>query len=104
MVAKEILRRKCFVGLLDKMDESIVRFHAYFKFGDDAALDCARRNFASAGGQSSNSNIHSHSTLDPNGETWKILENKNALDIKLYEYTQQLFEEQGKWMKKHKLL
>ena len=99
LVAKEILRRKCIIGLLDRMEESIIRFHSYFGFGDEAALGCARRQFAAGSGR----NSHSHPKLNRDGETWKILEQKNEFDLILYEYARQLFEDQGKWIKKQKL-
>jgi len=101
MIAKEILKRKCLIGLMDRMEESIVRFHAYFGFGDAGDLDCAVRNYANGGDLA---NHHSHPRLDPNGETWKVLERKNGLDIQLYEYAKQLFEEQGMWMKSQNIL
>ena len=93
-IAKEVLRRKCLVGLMDRMEESIVRFHTYFGFGDEAALLCSQQTFASKG--SSKSNSHSHPKLDEQSETYEILRVKNELDIRLYEYAKELFEEQGK--------
>ena len=42
-IAKEILNQKCLVGLMDRMEYSVVQFHAYFGFGNDATLDCARQ-------------------------------------------------------------
>ena len=93
-IAKEVLRRKCLVGLMERMEESIVRFHTYFGFGDEVALLCSQQTFASKG--SSKSNSHSHPKLDEQSETYEILRVKNELDIRLYEYAKELFEEQGK--------
>jgi len=101
LVAKEVLRRKCLVGLMEGMDESITRFHSFFRFGDEDALKCSREQFANKG---AGTNSHSHPTLDQTSETWAILAQKNTLDIRLYEYAQELFEEQGKWLKKQKLI
>lgn len=98
-IAKEVLRKKCLIGLMEGMEESIIRFHAYFKLGDENALECSRNQFATKG-----SNSHSHPALDQGGETWAVLAKKNALDIRLYEYAQELFEEQGEWLKKEKLI
>ena len=101
-VAKTIIRQKCIVGLLSDMDETIVRFHSFFGFGNDEALTCARQNFAAAGGNQSNS--HKHPKLDPNGETWQVIEQKNRLDIILYEYAIELWHEQGEWMRNENIL
>ena len=81
-IAKEIIRQKCIIGLLDEMDETIRRFDSFF-FQNDEALTCARQNFAVAGG--SQSNRHKHPKLDQNGNTWQIIKKKNMLDIRLFE-------------------
>jgi hypothetical protein len=106
-IAKEILHQKCIIGLLEYMEESVIRFHSYFKFDTpyEDALNCAIRNFAikeSGGGGSSkgkqNAGRTNHPMLDTNSATYKILEQKNMLDIRLYEYAKELFIEQGEWM------
>jgi hypothetical protein len=110
-IAKEILHQKCIIGLLDYMEESVIRFHSYFKFNTpyEDALNCAIRNFAikesgGGGGSSSskgkqNAGRTNHPLLDTNSATYKLLEQKNMLDIRLYEYAKELFIEQGEWMK-----
>ena len=101
-IAKEIIRQKCIIGLLDEMDETIRRFHSFFGFENDEALTCARQNFAVAGGSQSNS--HKHPKLDPNEDTWQVIEKKNMLDIRLFEYAIELWHEQGEWMKNENML
>lgn len=105
-VAKEILHRKCLVGLVDRMEESVMRFHAYFSFDNDVALQCALRQYTSKeeGSRIEEQNSHSHPELDTNGETYAILARKNMLDIDLYNYATELFDEQGKWMKAYKMI
>ena len=100
-VAQEILRRKCLVGLMEEFEESVVHFHGYFGFGDAEALSCARHNFARKG---RNPNLQSHASLLKDTTTWARLEQKNALDLMLYEYAVKLFEEQGKWLKNEKMI
>jgi len=100
-IAKEVLRRKCLVGLMEGMDESMLRFHSFFGFGDDAALGCAREHFSRKG---SGANSNGHPALDQASDTWAELARKNGLDILLYEYAQQLFDEQGEWIKKEKMI
>ncbi|KAL3811833.1 hypothetical protein ACHAXA_004260 [Cyclostephanos tholiformis] len=104
-VAMEILKRKCLVGLMDDMEGSITRYHNYFRFETPYknALDCSRRNFAMKGGNVGQ-NGHIHPTLDPNSETYTILEQKNMLDVRLYEYARELYAEQGEWMMTKKLI
>jgi len=101
-IAKEIIRQKCVVGLVDKMNETIHRFHAFFGFENDDALTCALRNFAVAGGSQTNS--HKHPKLDPNGDTWQVIAGKNRLDMILFEYALELWQEQGEWMKNENIL
>ena len=108
-IAQEILRRKCLVGLMEEMEESIRRFHSYFHYrylgieeDENAALNCAIENFAKKG--LSGQNSHGHPTLDETSETYEILATKNQLDVRLYEFAKELFVEQGKWMKEKKML
>ena len=101
-IAKEIIRKKCIVGLMDRMDETIIRFHAFFGFEDDDALACGRENFSTAGGRQTNS--HKHPTLDPKEDAWQTIAGKNRLDIILFEYALELFEEQTEWMKRENIL
>jgi len=93
-IAKEVLRQKCLVGFMDEMEESIERFHSYFGFGDDAALECAKQSFTRKG--SSQSNKNKHPPLDGESETYAILAKKNELDILLYFFAKKLFDEQKK--------
>mmetsp|Transcript_7877 Transcript_7877/g.16802 ORF Transcript_7877/g.16802 Transcript_7877/m.16802 type:complete len:455 (+) Transcript_7877:107-1471(+) len=97
LVAKETLKQKCLVGLIDDMEGTIRRFHDYFGFGSDDSLDCALQNFSRK--QSGSSNSHNHPQLDPTSETWALLSKKNQLDLELFTYAKQLFVEQGQWLK-----
>ncbi|KAL3798630.1 hypothetical protein ACHAW5_001274 [Stephanodiscus triporus] len=104
-IAMEILRRKCLVGLMEDMEGSVARFHSYFRFRTPYvdALGCSTRNFATKGGNEGQ-NRHAHPTLDPNSETYGILEQKNQLDVRLYNYAKELYAEQGEWMKRKNLI
>ncbi|KAL3771557.1 hypothetical protein ACHAWU_003732 [Discostella pseudostelligera] len=108
-IAQEILRRKCLVGLMVEMEESLRRFHSYFHYrylgieeDENAALNCAIEHFAKKG--LSGQNSHGHPTLHETSETYEILATKNQLDIRLYEFAKELFVEQGKWMKEKNML
>ena len=104
-VAIATLGRKCLVGLMEDMEGSVTRFHHYFRFRTpyDDALGCSRRNFATKGGNHGQ-NGHVHPSLDPESETYKILEHKNQLDVRLYDYAKELYAEQGEWMQRMKLI
>ena len=95
--ARELLGRKCLVGLAEDMGESLARFHHYFNLGDPVQLQCVLEGFASA-----EADRHKVRELDISRETWALLAEKNWADMRLYEYMQQLFLEQGKWLKKNK--
>jgi hypothetical protein len=104
-VAMEILKRKCLVGLMEDMEGSVTRYHNYFRFRTPYrdALNCSRRNYATKGGNAGQ-NGHAHPILNPNDETYGILEQKNMLDVRLYEYARELYAEQGAWMTEKKLI
>lgn len=91
---------------MDRMEESVLRFHAYFGWREEEALDCAKKQYISKsnGSRVEEQNSHSHPTLDPKGETYASLAKKNRLDIVLYEYAVRLFDEQGKWMRDQNLI
>ena len=71
-IAKEYLRRKCLVGLVDRYEESFNRFDSFFDFHPkkENVENCIRR-----GGRS---NAHDHPKIDPTSEEYKILERKNG--------------------------
>jgi len=95
--ARELLGRKCLVGLAEDMEESLARFHRYFNLGGPVQLQCVLEGFASAA-----SDRHEVRERDISRETWALLAEKNWADMRLYEYMQQLFLEQGKWLKENK--
>jgi len=93
-LAKEILRKKCLVGLLGKRGESFRRFELYFGWdlegrGGDGG-DCVDRllNWDWSG-------KNKHDTLEEGSETWDLLKDQNTFDLKLFQYAEKLFEHQG---------
>ncbi|KAL7537788.1 hypothetical protein ACHAXR_008091 [Thalassiosira sp. AJA248-18] len=122
--AKEILRRKCVVGLLEEKGESMKRFEKFFGWNADvsrtslflleeeqtaAAIHAAR--WKNVKDEECRDrllhwnwvNKNKHPMLDDAGEgngpgsasvTYHLLESKNRYDIELYMYARQLFEEQ----------
>jgi len=87
-MAKEILRTRCVVGMMDRMQESLDRFDMYFGWASPENQEC--KNELLNHGVNSNP----HAMVEVGSEAWNMLYEMNELDIKLYEYAQILFEEQ----------
>ena len=97
-VAKEVLRRKALIGLLDDKEISLRRFKKYFGWTKlhphqphRDALECETK-LLEYGWVNNNR----HPYVDEDSETYRLLVEKNSLDIELYEYAKFLFEEQGR--------
>lgn len=116
-VAKEILRRKCLIGLTDEKSESLKRFEKFFDWNADEAHrhesvnsedKSAERTRAEKWRKSiikdeeckdrllhySWEKKHKHDIPEENDVSYKLLESKNRYDIELYIYARQLFDEQ----------
>jgi hypothetical protein len=92
-IAKEILRRKVQVGLLVDVKGSFKRFNKYFGWDKlnltDDQVRCTEK-YLSGG-----SNANKHDGIKEGGMGWRILRANNLLDLELYEFALQLYEEQG---------
>lgn len=92
-VAKEILRKKCVVGLMGHLNSSIARFEKYFGFTHKSSKSTEEIQRCVSKYMRKGSNSHRHPTqLDR--ETEEILTQKNGLDIELFRFAQKLFLEQ----------
>ncbi|KAL7549184.1 hypothetical protein ACHAWF_014830, partial [Thalassiosira exigua] len=116
-VAKEILRRKCVVGLLEEKGESVRRFERFFGWEAGARRDAV---FLLEGGDAGAaeaaqaerwktvrdeecrdrllnwewSSKNRHPVPEEGSVAYSLLEGKNRYDLELYWYARQLFEEQ----------
>lgn len=92
-VAKELLRTYCLVGLMEEKAESIRRFESYlgFAYRGPEGRDCRDKYLHWDYG-----NKHEHPTVEEGSTAWKLLYRNNELDMKLYEYALEVFQEQGK--------
>jgi hypothetical protein len=90
-IAKEILRRKFLVGLLDEKTESLRRIESYFgwKLPSRVSQTCKNNMFYF---EPQSKNVHD--PIDPDSKEYEILVNRNHFDVDLYEYAVRLFEEQ----------
>lgn len=95
-LAKDTLRRKVLVGLLEKNEESMERFEKFFgwkyKARPKVQEEC-RAEYLKGG---VNSNTHSKEKPQPDTPLYDKIVHMNMFDIMLYCYVEQLFEEQAK--------
>jgi len=92
-LAKEIIRRKCLVGLVRDMDESVRRFDLYFGFDDDDTGE-KRRCWQDILDDGKTSNRNDHPKVSEGSPEWDMIRRVNFFDMQLYEYAEGLFEEQ----------
>ena len=93
-IAKEVLRRKCLIGLMKEKHVSMKRFELFFGWDEKAkkpGADECEDKLLSWGWP----NKHKHPLLEPGTEAYRLLQTKNSLDIQLYEYAKILFVQQG---------
>jgi hypothetical protein len=111
-VAKEILRRKCVIGLLGEKGESMKRFERFFGWDVDVSSDrndVIEQQAAPEASRWKNVkdeecrdrllywgwiNKNKHPTVEEGSTVFRLLESKNRYDIELYMYARQLFDEQ----------
>ena len=111
-VAKEILRRKFVVGLLEEKGESMKRFEKFFGWDAGASrhyFDATELHAAPGAPRWKNAkdeecrdrllywgwiNKKKHPTVEEGSGVYRLLETQNRYDIELFMYARQLFEEQ----------
>jgi hypothetical protein len=94
VLAKEILRSKCLVGIFDEMESSLAHFAAYFDWTSKgtspaAAADCQKA-VAQAGDKR-----HNHPPVLGNSPEWEAIAHANKFDLELYEYAKRLYRHQA---------
>jgi hypothetical protein len=90
-LAKEVLRRKCLVGILKEKGESFSRFERYFgwQFVSNGDEECHEKKLEWAWPLK-----HRHEEVEEGTELWELIVMQNKFDIQLYEYAEYLFHEQ----------
>ena len=92
-IAREILRRKILIGLLKHKNESMRRFELYFGWVTNGAKneECRERivNWDWPG-------KNKHAEIMKGSDVYDLLWEQNTFDIRLYEYAEELFQEQGR--------
>lgn len=94
VIAKEVLRTKCLVGLKEYLWASIKRFEMYFgwEYTTDPAkqYECRKQKLL----EDTDLNKYAQPTVKEGSQEWTMLLWQNKMDMKLYKYAQELFKEQ----------
>jgi len=92
VIAKEVLKTKCLVGLLKHKSESMRRFETYFNWVADSERteECHSKildwNWP---------NKNKHQPVREGSEAWGLLMKQNGFDVKLFHYAEEIFREQA---------
>jgi len=90
-LASEILSKKCVVGIVDELDETMKRLQSYFGWEVmESFPDCLHHYIHERA-----VNTHKHQKINSSSPEWHILEERNKFDIRVYEIALALFEEQA---------
>lgn len=96
ILAMNTIRERFVVGLMHEMEESIRRFSRVIGIDESEGLSrsCMYQYFGQKDGETKKMNSHSHPKVEKGSPAWELLAEQNALDIRLYDYVLELFEEQ----------
>ena len=90
-IAKEVLRQKCLVGLLEEKGETFERIQKYFgwKPKNPTEQECLEKKLQWAWPMK-----HRHFTVEEGSDAWYLISAQNVFDLQLYEYARELFQQQ----------
>ena len=95
ILAKEILRRKALILLMDDLVESMERLRIYFDWHrevlNDEQVFCVNKFTQTDPMNVNHEKIH----VEPNSLEWNTIRDKNLMDIELMKFAKQLYAEQG---------
>ncbi|KAL7536113.1 hypothetical protein ACHAWF_005374 [Thalassiosira exigua] len=91
-LSKEVLRKKCLIGLFDEKSESWARLDRFFgwRYPTQKSRECRDRLIDWGW-----SNKRGHPEVEEGSAAWDFLYRQNRLDMTLYRYARRLFEEQA---------
>jgi len=97
-LAKRTLRKRFIVGLSDEMEESVHRFNAVLGIDEDNTDNrkCMDNFF-----NDSQDDKEQYKEVDESSEAYQILASNNELDLKLYKFVTDLFNEQKESLEKY---
>jgi len=93
-LAMLILKKKFLIGLVDEIEESVKRFRYYFNWKTKGlkGVDECVMTFTSP-------SPRKRPILSRTSRVWKVLEEQNKFDVKLYDFALHLFDVQGLYLK-----
>lgn len=99
-LAREVLRRKCVIGLYERIEESMQRFESMFGWNVDPARisqfeTCQSDMIEAAEDRDSNMSSELGDVGQEGDAVWNFFLEKNSYDMNLYEYAKSLYEEQA---------
>ena len=102
-LAKDVLARKCLVGILEDFTASFKRFNAYFGWNDrDFGGPVEKKKRGACVGRviSHPDNAHAHPKHEEGSAVWNTLLEQNRYDMLLYEHALHLFHDVQKDLSK----
>ena len=92
-IAKEVLRQKCLIGLLEEKGETFERIQKYFGWRpkNDEEQGCLEKKLEWSWPMK-----HKHPEIEEDSKEWRLIVAANKFDMKLYNYARNLFEQQGR--------
>ena len=90
-VAKEVLRQKCLVGLLEEKGETFERIQKYLGWRpkNENEQNCLEKKLEWAWP------MKLHSTVEEESRACRLIVTANKFDMKLYAYAKDIFEQKG---------
>ena len=90
-IAKEVLRQKCLIGLLDSKGETFDRFQKYFGWRpkNGAEEECLAKKLEWAWPMK-----HRHPSVETGSGAYGLIVAQNTFDLQLYKYATELFKQQ----------
>lgn len=90
-VAKEVLRQKCLIGLLEQKGETFDRFQRYFGWRpkNGSEEECLAKKLDWAWPMK-----HRHPPVEKSSDAYGLIRTQNMFDLQLYDYAKQLFKQQ----------
>ena len=90
-VAKEVLKRKCLIGLLEEKGETFERIEKYFgwKPKNSSEQECLEKKLEWAWPMK-----HRHYSVEEGTDAWYYISAQNKYDMQLYQYAKELFQHQ----------
>ena len=95
-IAKEVLRTKCIIGLLQEKAESMRRLEKLFDVSNNAEKSQRRYDCQEKLWYWDWPGKNRHDPVLEGSEAWNRLYEQNSFDIRLYEYARELFKAQAK--------